>query len=250
MDGITARILKVSAQAIANSLAALFNVSLDDAAFPSDWKEANGFRCSNLVILVFSLIVDQLPDIAKALSPSCFLLLSIEQFANACSIWIRPGHSIQDLLLKVTEDWNGALDHEYLVSAVFIDLSKAFDSLDHSLLLARLSGAGFNNNSLQWFTDYLSCPRQYMVLYHTFSDWATLVRGVLQGSVLGPLLFYMNDVPGNMCHFQIALFAGDITIYVCYTEMLILQSFRLTLTLIWLCCLSRQLLMGFSISKC
>ena len=95
---------------------------------------------------------------------------------------------------------------------MFIDLSKAFDSLNHSLLLAKLSGYGFDNNSLQWFTDYLSCQRQHVVLYHTFSDWAAVVRGVPQGSVLSSLLFsiYMNE---NMCHSQIALFVNDIAMY-------------------------------------
>ena len=74
------------------------------------------------------------------------------------------------------------LDCDDFVGTVFIDLSKAFD---HSLLLDKLFGYGFD----EWFTDYLSC-QQRVVLDHTFSDWATMVRGVPQGSrsVLGLLL--------------------------------------------------------------
>ena len=108
---------------------------------------------------------------------------------------------------------------------MFIDLSKAFDCLDHSILLAKLSGYGFDNNSSQWFTDYLSCRQQRVVLGHTFPDWAAVVRGVPQGSVLRPLLFLsINDLPGNMCHSQIAMFVDDIAMYVTNADATVIQA--------------------------
>ena len=84
---------------------------------------------------------------------------------------------------KSCERLESVLDCDDLVGAAFIDLSKAFDS---GLLLAKLSGYGFDDGSLRWFTDYLSHRRHHVVLDHTFSDWATVVRGVPQVSVLGP----------------------------------------------------------------
>ena len=137
--------------------------------------------------------ISVLPGIAKVFESIVhqqvfFYFLSNNPLTPAQS-GFRPGHSTQDLLLMVTEDWKSALDYNDFVGAVFIDLSKAFDSLDHSLLFAKLSGYGFDDNSMQWFTDYLLCWRQHVVLDHTFSDWATVVRGVPKGSVLGPLLF-------------------------------------------------------------
>ena len=189
-DGIPARILKVSAPVIADSLAALFIASLDDAAFPSDWKEANVFtvyKSDDSCLLTNYRPISVLPGIAKVFESivhqQVFSYFLSNNLLTPAQSGFRPGHNTQDSLFKVTEDWKSALDHDYLVGAVFIDLSYAFDSLDHLLLLAKLSGYGFDNNSIQWFTDYLSCRRQRVVLDHTYSDWATVVRGGPQGSV-------------------------------------------------------------------
>ena len=105
--------------------------------------------------------ISVLPGIAKVFESivhqQVFSYFLLNNLLTPAQSGFCPGHSTQDLLLKVTEDWKSALDHDYLVVVVFIDLSKAFDSLDHSLLLAKLSGYGLDNNSIQWFTDYLSC---------------------------------------------------------------------------------------------
>ena len=128
---------------------------------------------------------------------------------------------------RVTEDWKLALDGDNLVGIMFIDLSKAFDSIDHSLLIAKLSAYGFDKISLQWFSTYLSNRQQCVVLDHVYSDWATVMRGVPQGSVLGPLLFiiYMNDLPAVLQHSHMNLFADDIALYVMHSDPNILQTY-------------------------
>lgn len=87
----------------------------------------------------------------------------------------------------MTEDWKFALDTDNLVGLVFIDLCKAFDSIDHALLITKLAAYGFDDVSLLWFQSYLFVDRQQRVILDSvYSDWATVMYEVLQGSVLGP----------------------------------------------------------------
>ena len=96
----------------------------------------------------------------------------------------------------------------------------------YSILYANSYTFNSYTDGLRGNTDYLSCRRQQVVLDHTYSDWATVVKGVPQASVLGPLLFsiYMNDLPANICNSQIALFADDIAMYVTNADTALVQA--------------------------
>ena len=118
------------------------------------------------------------------------------------------------------------MDKDEIVGITFIDLRKAFDSIDHVLLLAKLSAYGFDDVSISWFTNYLSNRQQRVVLDDVYSDWAAVHRGVPQGSVLGPLLFiiYMNDLPSVICHSHLHQFADDIAMYTSSTDPVLVQD--------------------------
>ena len=98
----------------------------------------------------------------------------------------------------------------------FVDLSKAFDSIDHRLLLSKLEAYCVQDIELQWFSDYLEGRRQKVTLEGESSDLSNVTRGVPQGSILGPLLFiiFMNDLPDCTDHSTINLYTDDTTIYV------------------------------------
>ena len=84
------------------------------------------------------------------------------------------------------------------VGMVLLDLQKAFDTVDHSILLAKFEAMGLSNDVVKWFQSYLSCRQQLVDVAGTFSSCENITCGVPQGSILGPLLFliYVNDMSG------------------------------------------------------
>ena len=89
----------------------------------------------------------------------------------------------------MTEKWKKCLDSNGACGALLTDLSKAFDCLPHSLLIAKLHAYGFDKTSTEYLKDYLSHRKQKIKINKTFSNWTNILHGVPQGSILGLLLF-------------------------------------------------------------
>ena len=97
-----------------------------------------------------------------------------------------------------------------------VDLSKAFDTINHNLLLEKLHSYGISGDELRWFSSYLSERKQRVVMNGVCAGWSDVRTGVPQGSILGPLLFivFVNDLPSVVSHSEVCLYADDTTVYV------------------------------------
>ena len=131
----------------------------------------------------------------------------------------RKGHSCENVLLKLTEDWRKHIDNNKIVGGLLMDLSKAFDCLPHELLIAKLEAYGFDKNTLYIFYSYLKNRRQAVKINGILSDFLEILSGVPQGSILGPILFniFINDFIYQMENTGAAVlnFADDNTLSAC-----------------------------------
>ena len=203
-DNIPLHVVKHSFHLISASLVDIINLSLLKGIFPDKLKIAK-------VIPVYkaedpSLFVNYRPISLLTVFSKFFekvMYNSLVEFAETyeilfcCQFGFRKNHSTSLSLIHLINKISSAIDKRESTVGVFLDLSKAFDTLDHQILFTKLEHYGIRGTALQWIKSYFSCRQQFVQFNQACSPMQTIKSGVPQGSILGPLLFilYINDLP-------------------------------------------------------
>ena len=158
-----------------------------------------------------------LPSISKIFERNMYdqISLYINKYLSPYLCGFRKGFNTQHCLTGMLERWKKELDNGKIAGALLTDLSKAFDCINHELIIAKLEAYGFDHGSLTYILSYLSDRKQRTKVNTSFSSWSNIKTGVPKGSILGPLLFniYLNDIFYFVNKSDLTNYADDTTPY-------------------------------------
>ena len=219
-NNIPTRVLVDNRDIISPIVRRIYNTSTHNAHFPNALKLADvtpTFKKEDRTVKGNYRNVSILPPISKIFEKHMFsqITLYIDKYLSPFLCGFRKGYSTQQCLMVMLNIWNKAIDSGKLAGALLTDLSKAFDCLNHELLLAKLEAYGFGHDALTYIYSYLSNRKQRTKVNNCFSSWSNIKTGVPQGSILGPLLFniYLNDIFYFVDKCEITNYADDNTPY-------------------------------------
>ena len=221
-DGISVKLLKFLSPGLAGPLTIIINQSLITGIFPDKLKIAKVVplhKKDDKMKLDNYRPISLLSSISKVFEKVVFNQLTeyfkLNNLLFEGQYGFRDKHSTELATVELMDRVITALEEKRLPISIFMDLSKAFDTLDHKILLSKLQYYGVTGTALNWFNDYLSNRSQYVEINGMSSDVKNIDTGVPQGSILGPLLFliYMNDIPNVSKIFKFILYADDTTLF-------------------------------------
>ena len=222
-DEISPRLLKAAAPTILSNLKDLINLSYETNTFPEAVKKANvkalhkkGEYNNPAQYRPISILSTISKIFGRSAAEQLMKYYTMKKKLNTKQHAYQKNHSTTSCLYELVESAKQHIDKGYLVGIASLDLSKAFDSLAHNLILQKLLNMGLDGTAVQWVKSYLENRKQVVKFGRITSNEETVESGVPQGSILGPLLFITctDDIEEAMQDYQIFSYADDMQILV------------------------------------
>ena len=222
-DGINIKVIKECHHIISPVLSAIINKSFIEGFFPDDLKIARitpVFKKGNRSLPENYRPISILPSFSKVFEK--VMVKRLMDYFSKYSILtpyqygFRPNSSTELAVHHLSQNIYNAIDSKMFQITVFCDFSKAFDTISHNILLNKLFNYGIRGNAHNWIKSYLTNRKQYSMYNNVSSPFTTLMCGVPQGSILGPLLFlvYINDIVRSSTKLKFLLYADDTTLFI------------------------------------
>ena len=246
-NSIPSNLLRVHGDSLCEPLKYILNMSLSQGIFPELLKDAivcpiykkkDKDKCENYRPI--SLLSNLSKLFERAMHTRLYEFIENSGNFYDKQFGFRKKYSTNHALLSIVEGIREKLDNKTFVCGVFIDLEKAFDTVNHKILLAKLQHYGIRGTANKWFASYFSSRKQKVRFLDTYSLDQEISCGVPQGSILGPLLFliYINDMRNAVKHSIVHHFADD-TNLLCSdkdpTQLRLKMNVDLKLIFEWLC---------------
>ena len=217
------KLLKLASTCIVTSLTHLFNLSIQCAIVPKDWKysrvtpiykgSGDMKNCSNYRPI--SVIGHVAKLFEKEIQCQLLTYLVSHDFISLDQYAYKKFHSTSTCLHTTIDEWLQNMDDNLKTGVTFLDISKCFDTINHKLLISKLCKYGIRNDESKLFQSYLMDRCQSVYYNNELSDALNINIGVPQGSNLGPLLFilFINDLPNFIANGRVTMYADDTIIY-------------------------------------
>ena len=203
LDNIPPHLLKLAAPFITKPLTHLFNSSISTSIIPLDWKRArvtpvykSGQKDQVCNYRPISVLCHVMKILEKGVHMQIYSYFTDNGLLSNCQSGFRPLYSTTTALIDVNDHLLKNIDQKYVTGALFLDFKRAFDSVNHSILINKLAKYGICHSELLWFKNYLMDRAQCVSFDGTLSNFRIIKTGIPQGSILGPLLFtiFINDI--------------------------------------------------------